>query len=88
MPAYDRELIARMLDEYAKHTACDMDLAHLESSIAEKAALLRAADNAEAVADTVSLPAEGGGVDALSEYDRGFRDGYERRHLEVLGALV
>ena len=22
------------------------------------------------------------------EYERGFRDGYERRHLEVLGALV
>lgn len=86
MPAYDRELIAEMLEEYA---ACrSVDLRHTRASIADQITLLRAADNAESRAETVSRAAEGGGVDALSEYDRGFRDGYERRHLEVLGALV
>ena len=36
------ELIAEMLEEYKAHHACDMDLAHLESSILEQAAAIRA----------------------------------------------
>ena len=62
-PTYDRELIAEMLEEYA---ACrSIDLRHQRTSIADQITLLRAADNAESRADTVSLPAEGGGVDEL-----------------------
>jgi len=45
---YDRALIAEMLEAYEAHTACDTDLAHLESSILEQARLLREADEADA----------------------------------------
>lgn len=67
MADYDRELIACMLDEYERHTACGMDLAHLESSIAQQARLLREADNADAagVHTATQPPAVGVDVSAL-----------------------
>lgn len=47
-PEYDRVLIAQMLEEYARHRLCDMDLIHLETSMRTQAQLLRAADEANA----------------------------------------
>ena len=61
--AYDRELIAEMLEEYAASRS--VDLRHTRASIADQITLLRAADNAESRADTVSRAAEGG--DAVRE---------------------
>lgn len=56
-PAYDRDLIAEMLDAYEAHKDCDTDLVHLESSIREQARLLREADEADAArVGTVCAP--------------------------------
>lgn len=48
-PAYNRSLIAEMLDAYEAHKSCDTDLKHLERSIREQAKLLRNADDAARV---------------------------------------
>lgn len=45
---YDRELIAEILEEYARHRLCDMDLEHLETDALAQAGLLRQADNVDA----------------------------------------
>lgn len=44
----DLELIAEMLEAYEQHTRCDLDLAHVESSILEQATLLREASERDA----------------------------------------
>ena len=38
---YDRELIAEILEEYARHRLCDMDSEHLETDALGQAGLLR-----------------------------------------------
>jgi hypothetical protein len=72
-PAYDRELIADMLDGYGEHTNCDMGLTHFGSAIAEQARLLREANNAEA-AKVGTVPASEDGLPELPEPEvRSFR---------------
>lgn len=57
MPKYDRELIARMLDDLVEgRMACFTN----KVAIAEQARLLREADNLEADARTVVLSAASG----------------------------
>jgi hypothetical protein len=45
---YNRELIAEILEEYARHRLCDMDLEHLETDALVQAGLLREADERDA----------------------------------------
>ena len=58
-PAYDRELIARMLDDYFHRGERD----YSDVAVHQQIEALRAADNASSRAETVRRDGEGGGVD-------------------------
>ena len=62
MTDFDPALVAEMLDEYSASRSSD--LRHTREAIAAQIAALHALDNASR-AETVRLPAEGGGVDGV-----------------------